>query len=504
MSISSVQHSVNTPVKEETKKQEANKSQVNSVLAVEEENSWLGDKLRSVGFDDTADWLEDKDKKCTDGKDDGKISLTDKAIGFGKGLVSIVKVVAKNPIATIGTAAVGIGLTALTGGAILPALVAAGTAVGTGMVGYGAYKAATAETDAEAKQAWETLGEGTLAVVTSVLGAKTAVNTAGKAGVTASIGCEDMTTAQALKHCIKTTPESLKVGYSNAVRNAKVLLGSAQPAALTAQQAFEHEKIALKNKMAVNLERTLTDSEGLAIPAYYKDIKSQQAVMDLVDENNIDLAKALFKTTEQIASQRNSSYAVGKEQVCEYYLETIPKILKSNNKELQDVAMYIANSDDIVDKFYALKVLNSENAQQIRALQPYIYQSQEQVVSGSSGLFGSKNDGVQTVNKTMSIDRQIWDKYTPNQSAPELLPHLATSTSLEGQPYSNQFRVQYFTPRGTVPNVPGSYPIKVQVGKEEYLRYVFHEEVVPSSDVTGVAMQRARELLNQYGTRPEN
>ena len=43
------------------------------------------------------------------------------------------------------------------------------------------------------------------------------------------------------------------------------------------------------------------------------------------------------------------------------------KILKSNNKELQDVAMYIANSDDIVDKFYALKVLNPENAQQIRA-----------------------------------------------------------------------------------------------------------------------------------------
>ena len=34
MSISSVQHSVNTPVKDEIKKQEVNKSQVNSVLAV--------------------------------------------------------------------------------------------------------------------------------------------------------------------------------------------------------------------------------------------------------------------------------------------------------------------------------------------------------------------------------------------------------------------------------------------------------------------------------------
>ena len=119
-----------------------------------------------------SDWLNNDDKVCTDGFDDGSLSLKETSESFGKGLIGIVKTAVNHPIATGLTLAAGIGLTVLTGGAAAPILVAAGATIGTGMVGYGAYKAATAETDAEAKQAWETIGNGTFAVATSALGAK--------------------------------------------------------------------------------------------------------------------------------------------------------------------------------------------------------------------------------------------------------------------------------------------------------------------------------------------
>ena len=85
---------------------------------------------------------------------------------FGKGLAGLAKQAMNHPIAT--AAAVGAGAVAVvaTGGAILPVMVAAGAVAGTGMAGYGAYKAATAETDAEAKQAWETIGNGAFTATT--------------------------------------------------------------------------------------------------------------------------------------------------------------------------------------------------------------------------------------------------------------------------------------------------------------------------------------------------
>lgn len=107
----------------------------------------------------------------------------------------------------------------LTGGAALPVMVAAGAAVGTGMIGYGAYKAATAKTDGDAKQAWETIGNGTFAVATAAVSAKTALNTASNAGVTSAAGAKNMNTAQAVVQTFKSTPEALKVGTLNAKGN---------------------------------------------------------------------------------------------------------------------------------------------------------------------------------------------------------------------------------------------------------------------------------------------
>ncbi len=164
-------------------------------------------------------WWHDVDKVSTDGKDDGKLSFGESLESFGKGLAGIVKGVAKHPIATALTLAGGAALTVLTGGAALPVLAAAGATVGVGMIGVGAYKAVTAETDAEAKQAWETIGNGTFAVAASALSAKPSLNAAAKAGVTSAQVGKDMNIAQATVQTFKTVPEAVKMSALNAKGN---------------------------------------------------------------------------------------------------------------------------------------------------------------------------------------------------------------------------------------------------------------------------------------------
>ncbi len=160
-------------------------------------------------------WLEDKDKICTDGKDDGKISFKEGAASFGKGLIGIVKSAIKHPIATGLTIAAGAVLTVATGGAALPVLVAAGVTLGTAQIGVGVYKAATSETDGEAKQALETIGNGTFAVAVSMLSAKGALNAASKAGVSSASTAKDANIIQSTVDCFKVTPGAILQSAKN-------------------------------------------------------------------------------------------------------------------------------------------------------------------------------------------------------------------------------------------------------------------------------------------------
>ena len=69
-------------------------------------------------------WIHDVDKVCTDGQDDGKLGFGETMESFGKGLAGLVKSAAKKPILTAVTIAAGAGAVALTGGAILPVMIA--------------------------------------------------------------------------------------------------------------------------------------------------------------------------------------------------------------------------------------------------------------------------------------------------------------------------------------------------------------------------------------------
>ncbi len=162
-------------------------------------------------------WWFDVDKVSTDGEDDGKLSFGEKMESFGKGIAGIVKAALKNPLETAATVGAGMFLTAITGGAALPIMVALGVGTGAVLIGKGAYDAANAKTDAEAKAAWEGIGSGTFALAGSALGAKASLKAAYKAGVTGAQGAENMNIAQATLKTFKTIPEALKVSKNQVV-----------------------------------------------------------------------------------------------------------------------------------------------------------------------------------------------------------------------------------------------------------------------------------------------
>lgn len=181
------------------------------------DSKWSGHQIAKLtGDNDFTDWLQDKDKVCTDGKDDGKIGFWEGTKSLAKGLIGgIPKAMINHPVATAVTVGIGAAATALTGGAILPVLGAIGVASGVGMAGYGTYKAATAKTDGEAKQALETLGMGVTTTTISISSAGKALESAAKAGVKSAEMAEDANAFTKTIQLFKSIPEALKVSYNN-------------------------------------------------------------------------------------------------------------------------------------------------------------------------------------------------------------------------------------------------------------------------------------------------
>ena len=187
----------------------ANKKQEQSVSFFDER--WSGHQIAKITGDNAiTDWLQDKDKVCTDGKDDGKIGFWEGAKSFAKGLIGgIPKAVINHPLATAATVVAGAAAVALTGGAILPVLGAVGVATGVGIVGYGGYKALTAETDGEAKQALETMGLGVTTTALSVASAEKTLEKAAEAGVKSAQVSKDASFIDKTVKMFKAIPECL-------------------------------------------------------------------------------------------------------------------------------------------------------------------------------------------------------------------------------------------------------------------------------------------------------
>lgn len=158
-----------------------------------------------------------------DGKDDGKISGRKKVKNFFKGIGNFFKGMVcdengkfslKRTLTTVAVAAGAVALTVATGGAATPFLVAAGATMGGIQVVKGGIKAANAKTDAEAEQAWQSIGSGTAAVITSVAGAKGALKAAGK----------PIPKGNAVTSSLRATKDCFHIAYKGSTAAAKGIL----------------------------------------------------------------------------------------------------------------------------------------------------------------------------------------------------------------------------------------------------------------------------------------
>lgn len=174
--------------------------------------SFKGEKDKLNSFEA---WFNDKDKVSTDGCDDGKISFKEGFASYAKGLIGIVKSIKNHPLKTLACIGAGVGIGVLTGGAALPIMAVAGAITGAGTIVYGGYKAATAKTDGSAKQAFETMGNGTFALAASAIGSKQALKSAANAGVKSANGLATNNPITNLTNCAKVAPEALSVCARN-------------------------------------------------------------------------------------------------------------------------------------------------------------------------------------------------------------------------------------------------------------------------------------------------
>lgn len=221
--------------------------------------------------------------------DDGKISFADKLKNFGKGLISPITSMFSSPKNfLIGAATiVGIGaLTVATGGAITPLLVAGGVAIGGIQFAKGAIGAATAKTDAEAEQAWQNMGTGTVTVAGSVAGAKGALKAAG-------YETEGLNALSATAKCFKVAPKSVATSAETilsgeGLANLKGIFKSTKAEGeKTAQELYDEgapdEKVIEKAKAereSFKNEKALTDKNQ---NSPQKEIYEQ---VDKIDSNN--------------------------------------------------------------------------------------------------------------------------------------------------------------------------------------------------------------------------
>lgn len=221
---------------------------------------WNGEKsltstaARRVGWENLADFLEDKDKVCTDGQDDGKLGFKEGAKSFLKGLVGgIPKAMINHPLMTLGAVGIAAGALVLTGGAAAPLL----WGIGAGLVGINGavngVKAIAADTDAEKKAALEGLGTTTTSAALLGMTYKPTMNAAKTAGVNTD------------GNIIQTMKSSAEISARNAKANYMTWkTGAIHANSNQARFGFEEVQQSSAPREAVKLDLSGTQEEILA------------------------------------------------------------------------------------------------------------------------------------------------------------------------------------------------------------------------------------------------
>lgn len=233
-----------------------------------------------------------------------KIEKDDGSIGFGKAALNFAKGVGKfftgmftdekgnfSIGQTLKTAAIAVGVgavTVLTAGTAVPAMIAA-AGIGVSAIGMGKsiYDIATADTDAEAEAAWQSLGSNTTAGALAVAGAKAvAKGSAANPSEFDGIGGYAKATKQVFQDSGKAVSESFngfKTAYKGAGEGITTKLGAlkeegiAQKNSFTGKVTENYNKAVYGTKDKIKNEASKLDKEIADKQKQAKDIKDKKS-----------------------------------------------------------------------------------------------------------------------------------------------------------------------------------------------------------------------------------
>lgn len=287
---------------------------------------------------------------CTDGKDDGKIgfwgALGNMAKGVGKTIVNGVKGMFTDKegnfslgktLLSIGTAALCIAVPA-----VGVAACAIGAVAGGVQVAKGAIAASQAETDAEAKAAWQNIGGGVFSVATSVAGAKAGVKGM-TAGATKATGSSALNTLKSsgTKFTPKTAGQYAKAFLHDGYYSGKYNLGQVKNigSAILTKNKMNHAEKKLNSldtgTKKYNKYETMYDN---AAEKYYNiDGSARNTALSIEKglENTSKLpGKALYKVTHLRSSIGELAGAIKKIDFSKVNPKNIPSHLQSAYKFL--------------------------------------------------------------------------------------------------------------------------------------------------------------------------
>ncbi len=332
---------------------------------------------------------------CTDGKDDGKI-------GFFSAIGNTIKGVAKTAVNAVkgcftdseGNFSLGKTLMSVATIAVCTAFPAVGLAacvvggvMGAVQIGKGIYNAATAETDAEAKEAWQNIGGGALTVGVSAMGAKASYN-----AVEASAAAASETGATAMSSLSEDASILQKASAlgKDCVTSTKY---NANQIATSAAETAEALKVKSLQKKVSKIEGATTDAEQSMInelnarEAFMTDsVKAKLNTIDSISESASNAAGTVKTAAANAAKHPLSTTKTAAKSASSTIKSTGSSAISSIRSMIKDGTLGSTIKNGLSSKEQTvLEAINNTDASYSQLVKQYGYESVAEVIQAAAG-----------------------------------------------------------------------------------------------------------------------
>lgn len=402
-----------------------------------------------------------------------KIEKDDGSIGFGKAALNFAKGVGKfftgmftdekgnfSIGQTLKTAAIAVGVgavTVLTAGTAVPAMIAA-AGIGVSAIGMGKsiYDIATADTDAEAEAAWQSLGSNTTAGALAVAGAKAvAKGSAANPSEFDGIGGYAKATKQVFQDSGKAVSESFngfKTAYKGAGEGITTKLGALKEEGIAQKNSFTGKVTENYNKAvygtkgkieneASKLDKEITDKttqrdkiSNKTSNEYKKldneintltkkrdainnmnETKSWEQGNEIITKQNADLAQKKAELSKATTDAEKSRLN-GEIETLETQIKTGKEVLARRTREAQYIQDQINNKQKTIDSINKqdkpdtakIAKLNKE-IEELKGRQDFELPNgvtKEQVKTSNDNLAETKKQSTDATNKYNELNAE--------------------------------------------------------------------------------------------------